>query len=50
MRHETFNFDAWDSPAIPQVLTAIVTTVAPARRSTSSSMLPNEHPGRSGFC
>ena len=29
VRHGTFNFDAWDSPAIVQVLEAIVTTVAP---------------------
>jgi hypothetical protein len=29
VRHGSFHFDAWDSPAIAEVLTAIVTTVAP---------------------
>lgn len=29
VRHGTFNFDAWDSPAIVKVLSAIITAVAP---------------------
>lgn len=29
VRHGTFNFDAWDYPAITQVLAAIVTTIIP---------------------
>jgi hypothetical protein len=29
VRHGTFDFDAWDYPAIVQVLTAIVTTIVP---------------------
>jgi hypothetical protein len=29
VRHGKFHFDAWDYPAIAEVLTAIVTTVAP---------------------
>jgi hypothetical protein len=29
VRHGSFHFDAWDYPAIAEVLTAIVTTVSP---------------------
>ena len=29
VRHGTFHFDAWDHAAIAEVLTAIVTTIAP---------------------
>ena len=45
VRHGTFNFDAWDSAAMVEVLSAIVATVAPGSQVDVEVEAPRQASG-----